>query len=384
MKKPVYLFVVPFFPSTSCHGGSYIYDQVKAIQQTGRYRVFVIMGTRNLSLYGDYEYNSIKVYRFKERSLPSALYPGIFDKLNIKNFIRCLKRISIDINDIAVVHSHMIRQGVYANHIKSLNPNVLSILQYHGYDVLAEGDGIFAKYDWHKRIVINYGVSVCNRIDLHVGVSKATLSQLQKFENLKIKYSYVLYNGVDTKSFYPKQKESNSYFTIGCVANFWEIKDQITLIKATEILIKEKHIENIRVNFVGTGATLESCKEYVREHGLHPYISFLPVMPHEKLIDFYNTLDLFVLPSYWDTLGCVYLEAYACGVPFMSAEGTGIKELIPNNDRDKWIARKSDFRNLATLIKNYIDKHPKQTLLKSIDIKDLIGEFLDLIKKESR
>ena len=40
-------------------------------------------------------------------------------------------------------------------------------------------------------------------------------------------------------------------FTIGCVANFWKLKDQITLIKAVEILLLNGL--KIEVKFVGTG-----------------------------------------------------------------------------------------------------------------------------------
>ena len=58
---------------------------------------------------------------------------------------------------------------------------------------------------------------------------------------------------------------------------------------------------------------------------------------HRQLNAFYNTLDLFVLPSYWDAFGCVYTEAYACGVPFMAAKGSGITEYIREDDFDNWV-----------------------------------------------
>ena len=104
----------------------------------------------------------------------------------------------------------------------------------------------------------------------------------------------------------------------------------------------------------------------------------LPV-PHDKLIEVYNSFDLFVLPSYWDTLGCVYLEAYACGVPFMAAEGTGIKELIPEEEQTKWIAPKSDPEKLAKMIYDYIEYRYPQTLSQSININDLVSNFLKVI-----
>lgn len=379
MNKPIYLFLVPFFPTENCHGGSYIYDQVKAIQAAAeKYNVVVLKDTANTIKDGDYEYRGVRVSRFRQRNLPSALWPGFFDRYNFKSLDECLKRLNIEVNDIAVVHAHMIRQGMYAAYLKKQNPHIVSLLQHHGYDVLAVGDGRFAHYGWHKRHVINYGTKICNAMDMHIGVSQATLDQLDNYPSIKIKDKYVLYNGVDMDAFHPIPTEVNKQFTIGCVANFWEIKDQITLIKAVQIL-GERYRQDIKAKLVGTGFTLEYCKRYVLLHHLEDKIIFQDNMPHHKLIHFYNSLDLFVLPSYWDTLGCVYLEAYACGVPFMSAEGTGIKELIPVDECSKWIAPKSDPERLAKMIYDYIEHRYPQTLSQSININDLVSNFLKVI-----
>jgi len=375
------LFVVPFFPSATCHGGSYIYDQVMAVKASERYRVMVLMGSQNLKTDGDYEFGGIDVHRFKEHNLPSMLWPGFFDKTNCKNFDDCLRRLNIKIEDIAVVHAHVIHLGIYAVHIKKQNPKILTLLQHHGYDVLGISNGIFSKFGWHKRHTERYGAKICNNIDLHVGVSQATLDCLYKYDSIKVKDSYVLYNGVDESIFYPLPRPPHKQFTIGCVANFWKIKDQITLIKAVEIL-RNRYAYNIKAILVGEGATLNECKEYVNSHNLSDCVEFRMPMPHNRLVYFYNSLDLFVLPSYWDTLGCVYLEAFACGVPFMAAEGTGIKELIPVPDIGKWIAPKSDFNCLATMIKDFIDNKYEQKLSSSINIHTLITDFLYAIKQK--
>lgn len=380
MSAPIYLFIVPFFPSDTCHGGSYIYDQVKAIAATGKYRVIVLLGTSNIEGDGDYEFEGITIFRFREHQLPSMLWQGFYDKKNIEHFKLCLNRLNISCKDIEVVHAHVIRQGLYANYVKEQNPKVLSILQHHGYDVLGLDDGKFAKYRWHRRHALTYGIGICNKIDLHVGVSAATLKVLKQYKGLTIKDSYVLYNGINNSLFHPLDRQSHKDFTIGCVSNFWKIKDQITLIKAVESVITQN--KYIKVYFVGVGATLSECKDYVDNHGLSNCIEFLQPMPHDKLIKFYNSLDLFVLPSYWDTLGCVYLEAYACGIPFMTAEGTGIKELIPESDYPRWVAPRSNPEKLAQMILNFIKYRYPQKLTISIDIDSLIGNFLNYIDKK--
>ena len=71
---------------------------------------------------------------------------------------------------------------------------------------------------------------------------------------------------------------------------------------STQNIIKGYHL-NLR--FIGSGPTIKSCKKYVKQHNLSKFISFEKELVHEKLNDFYNSIDLFVLPSYYEALGCV-------------------------------------------------------------------------------
>jgi glycosyltransferase involved in cell wall biosynthesis len=240
---------------------------------------------------------------------------------------------------------------------------------------------LLRKVKGHRLWVENYGIKICNSIDLHLGVSKKTLKYLESYNQIQVKSSYVLYNGVDTKKFYqiPNIKYSN-YFTIGCVGNFWPLKDQITLLKALKILI-EKHIE-IRCKFIGSGITLKNCQAFVVQNELSEYVTFYPEMSHQEINNFYNSLNLFVLPSYYEAFGCVYTEAYACGIPFIAVEGQGVVELISEKDKSKWLIVKEDYKNLATKIEDFKIHKYKQVLNESIDITYFISNFLIHINKQ--
>lgn len=386
--KPIYLVVTPFFPSNTSFRGPYIYDQVRAIERSGKYRVVVMMGTSWLFPTPDYEYEGVKVNRFKLYDLPSDVWPGSNTWLSLRSFDKALKRLNIKYENIAVVHAHVTGNARFANHVKSKNSKCLTVLQHHGYDVLGLLTGRYRDKEWHKKQAIRYGVHECNKIDLHIGVSQEVLRYLEEFDGIRLKDKYVLYNGVDTKKFYQKQIRADytiqKPFTIGCVANFWELKDQITLIKAVEILIKAG-LKNIKVSFVGTGYTRVFCEHYVEKHGLSSYFEFNNEVDHTQLNAYYNTLDLFVLPSYWDSFGCVYVEAYACGVPFMTARGTGITELIPQKYFEKWVIEPHDYEALAKNIKKVFDIRLSakeiQPLNSPIEINELVRSYLDYISK---
>ena len=64
------------------------------------------------------------------------------------------------------------------------------------------------------------------------------------------------------------------------MANFWPIKDQITLIKAVELLLKEG-FEDIKVTFIGTGVTRTECEEYVQRQELNNYFEFKAQFPSQ-------------------------------------------------------------------------------------------------------
>lgn len=378
--KKIYLVITPFFPSEASFRGPYIYDQVKALMKDGRYQVVVMMPHQFYKKESDYDYDGVHIYRFASYCLPTNVYPGVGDCLSLNSFNKAIKRIGIHYSDIAIVHAHVTGNAIFANYVKKINVHVKTVLQHHGYDVLGVTNGKFANYQWHKKRCIEYGITLCNKIDLHVGVSNEILKYLEAYNGIKLNRKYVLYNGVDTHKFYPMNFKHTG-FNIGCVANFWELKDQITLIKAVEILVCQGY-KDLHVIFIGTGYTRSFCENYVQEHKLTEYFEFRNEVDHCKLNQFYNLLDLFVLPSYWDAFGCVYLEAYACGVPFMSAKGTGITEYIPEKDFSKWVIAPHDYLTLAENILYYKVNLNKQELLYPIDINILITQFLNDLSNE--
>lgn len=129
---------------------------------------------------------------------------------------------------------------------------------------------------------------------------------------------------------------------------------------------------------IGSGEYLEECRQYVSDKDLSDYVEFLTEMPHEKLPDFYRSLDLFVLPSYFEGFGCVFTEAYACGVPFMTCKNQGVSELV--EDPDKWLIDKEDDKQLANLIMNYKRERYMQKLNGPYEIDKLIPAYLDKLE----
>ena len=121
----------------------------------------------------------------------------------------------------------------------------------------------------------------------------------------------------------------------------------MTLLKAVEVL-KTKGIKNLYLKFVGTGKTLNRCVKYAKKKNID--CEFIHELKHSELLSFYNQLDLFVLPSKYEAFGCVYLEALACGVPFIGVKNQGIEDVVKNNLKRYQLVNEGAFIDLSKLI----------------------------------
>ena len=70
------------------------------------------------------------------------------------------------------------------------------------------------------------------------------------------------------------------------------------------------------------------------------------VSDEKKIVDVYNSADVFVLPSLEDNLPNTVMEAMACGVPCVGFKVGGITEEI-DNEKNGYVAQYSDSSDLA-------------------------------------
>lgn len=403
--KKYYLCVTPFFPSPGNWRGAYVLDQVKAIQRNSDYEVRVFVGGGNGNSY--FEIDGISVYGYKTRELPSNLFNGIFNGYNAKSFVKRVLSLGISPMDVAVVHCHVSMRAACGLALRRLNPNIKVLLQHHDLDPFNLRSGVFGR---NNRFNIRYrakkAISLYDKVDLHICISNACRDSLvlfprsrkgEVFDDYKrsltlcdglpsicAKATYVLYNGVDCQIFnILKQEqiaiEKGPIFRIGCIANFQELKGHIILIRAFEIL-HHRGYNNVRLSLLGSGETMESCKTYLQEHNLMQYVEWHNEIKHDLLQDYYHSLDLFVLPSFFEGFGCVFTEAAVCGVPFMGCVNQGYSEYIPDEDRDKWLIEPGDYKRLAEIIEAYMKLRYKQVLKETYDIDSLIADYLKYLE----
>lgn len=409
-----YICVTPFFPSPEHWQGAYILDQVKAIKRNSGFEVIVFKTNALNRKEEDYDIDGIHVHTIRPLLMPSYILNGLTEKLVGRLFVKKLKRLHIDTDKIAYVHCHTSNHSAFGFGVKRVNPATKVLIQFHDPDPYCIRNGKWSDKRWNIRYRAKKSLSAFNKADLLICVSKVVcdnllsfpnarkeemfqsyldrLNSVKDFSHLQQKNIYVLNNGVDTRIFNKgvvsehHQKTDNlnrdcssaTLFRIGCIANFADWKDHITLIKAFEILHK-KGYEDIILSFIGNGETKSQCVEYLESKGLSPYVEWQKECYHEQLPDYYRSLDLFVLPSYFEGFGCVYTEAAACGVPFMGVFDQGAAECIVPEERDQWLIKPHDYVRLAEIIeKQYLNRN-FQHLCRPITIDELIKEYLNFL-----
>lgn len=385
--KAIYLYVTPLFPSPKIWHGCYCYDFVRTLQSVSDYDVRVFTP-------GDgegYTYGGVFVQTFKRRVLPSNLFPFLWEKKNQQSFLEAVSRTGIQIGQICVCHVNTAMMLSYALAVKDANPGCLTVLHHHDLESFGLGMGIL-KHCWlYNMYMFPQLRRRHEQIDCHVFISelvkKSFLSaprhNWSKFKGyrkqmrglpyrpVRIHHSMVVHNGVDRSCFVRREGfRPNDIFTIGCIGNFIELKGHMTLLKSVRLLRDEG--VNVRVKMIGSGPLYETCRKYVVRNKLTDRVQFLQEVYHDQMPSFYRTLDLFVLPSYFEGFGCVFAEAYVSGVPFVTCEGQGISDLLKD---DAWLIPPHDAVKLAEKIKWVMASHPQQRLQGELDICKIVADF---------
>lgn len=397
-KKPVYLYVTPFFPAPEAWQGGYCYDAVRALMRTGRYDVKVIRAGSG-ACRDDYDYSGIKVHRVHRKALPCGLAPFFVHHWNCNEFRRRLDELGIDPADVAVCHCHVMECAPYAAEFHKWNPNTLTILHHHSTSMVNLFSGRLKIVPVHATLLYFYYRRLCESIDLHAFVSTKSMESYGKmfrdgpgseFVDTKDKLLFgkfmrpialpkgiVFYNGYDPALYNTVDRpvHDEDTFTIGCVANFYLEKDQMTLIRALGLIHRE--IKGLRVKFIGSGPTLELCKRMAKDAGIGNRTEFMSEIDHSEIPVFYRSIDLMPIPSRLEGFCCAYVESVACGTPIMGCRGISIEEVIDESEKDKWLVEPYDYRALADKILFFYRNRSSFSFNRDLRIDTLWNEFLD-------
>lgn len=155
------------------------------------------------------------------------------------------------------------------------------------------------------------------------------LAKAMQNHGLRNKNYVVLPNVVDVNLFKPVERhnEKTKIVHVSCFED--KSKNISGLIDALAIL-ESKNIEYQCV-FIGEGIDFETLKQYAFSRLNHENILFTGLLQGQALADELASGDFLVLSSNYENMPVVILEALACGLPVVSTDVGGIKEMIDEN-----------------------------------------------------
>jgi glycosyltransferase involved in cell wall biosynthesis len=227
--------------------------------------------------------------------------------------------------DFSVVVAHFIYPtAIIASMAARLSGKPL-VLVVHGTDIKsARGSGYLAR---KTREAVA-------RACLVIAVSEDLARQVREL-GTKVPVA-VCHMGVDTRRFKPTPGtrpelglDPDERIAI-YVGNLIPRKNVALLVDAFALLQKEPGLCD-RVVVIGNGPLEADVHAQVTALGLDDKVTFVDQMPQEQLPAWLSAADLFVLPSKYEGLGLVLLEAMACGTPAAGPRVGGVPEVVDDS-----------------------------------------------------
>jgi glycosyltransferase involved in cell wall biosynthesis len=121
-----------------------------------------------------------------------------------------------------------------------------------------------------------------------------------------------------------------------------------------EALAEVQNGREVTLDLVGAGELRAELEERIRQLGLTDVVRFHGERPKEEVAELMREADLFVLPSLFENLPCVLIEAMASGLPFVATDVGGIPELL--DGAGGFLCPPGDARALAETILRALDR----------------------------
>ncbi|MDI6890026.1 MAG: glycosyltransferase [Thermodesulfovibrionales bacterium] len=248
---------------------------------------------------------------------------------------------------IHLVHTHLYHANMYGR--------IASLIARK--PVIATEHNIYPYYKM-KRRVINW--LLAKKTDRIIAVSEMVKKEVMARDWIKPSKVEVIYSGIDMTRFSSSLTRAEARqrlgipmdcFLIGNVSRLIEQKGQIFLINAMSIV--NDAIPGVKLVVVGAGPLEPYLKNEVSTRGLNQYVKFIG--SRRDIPDVLKAMDVFVLPSLWEGLGIVLLEAMALSLPVIATPVGGVVEIVHHGINGLIVPPRNEIALAESIIELYKD-----------------------------
>lgn len=195
---------------------------------------------------------------------------------------------------------------------------------------------------WHRLWAYRFAIRFCSKV---ISVSHATAQWLIEKRGVPAKKVTVIPYGVNLEEFKEGRNSTlrqelgieDGEKVIGVVARLHRQKGHCYLIEAAEQIVA--HHPNVKFVFAGDGELRLELEQLVERKRLTDRFMFLGFRNDVK--ELLGVFDVFVLPSLYEGLPNVILEAMACGLPVVATAVDGTVELVDHGKTGYLVEPKS-------------------------------------------
>lgn len=242
---------------------------------------------------------------------------------------------------ISLVHAHAPLPCGHAAMLLSAELGLPYVVSVHGLDAFSTGQVHGRAGEWCRRI----SQRVYRSARRVICISERVREQVLEGTGSTCRTS-VVYNGVDAELFSPGARPGSGAPIVLSVGNLIPIKGHDTLIRAAAEIGSE--FPDLTLEVVGQGPEQARLQALAQQLEIGNRVRFLGHQPRQAVAEAMRRCTVFALPSRYEGLGCVYLEAMSVGKPVIGCRGQGIAEIVrhgsngflvgPDNERELALA----------------------------------------------
>lgn len=336
------LCLTPFYPSKpGDSSGCFVQEPITTLRQSGA--DVSVVAVRPFYKNSEIENSDAEWVRYcsfpGNFGLSSA---GMFLYIRLLSKVRQLHRE----RPIDVIHAH---GALPCGHAAALLARLLSIpfvVTVHGLDAFSTNQ------------VKGWAGESCRRISRYVYRSAARVICVSGHVQEQVRAGAseaqcsIVYNGIDAALFFPSNSLGYLQPTILSVGNLIPTKGHELLIRSFAGLSKRYPMAVCRI--VGVGPERKRLEAIAEQSGVGKTVHFLGLLSRSETAEAMRNCTIFALPSNYEALGCVYLEAMAAGKAVIACRGQGIDEII-HHGRNGLLLTTNEVDELSTALAWLLD-----------------------------
>ncbi len=268
------------------------------------------------------------------------------------------------LDQVTHFHAHYASQPASVARVVHLLTGIPYSFSAHAYDI------------WHDPLLLAQKLRECVFVACCSIYGKQKLAAYgTEADRPKI---HVIYHGIDVRRFVPPGAATRQTGYVLAVGRLDPIKGFRHLISACHIL-KDRHA-TFQCYILGEGEERVSLTAQIRECDLEGVVRLVGAVPQEKLLDYYHSATMFVMPSVVtdsgnsDGIPNVLLEAMATELPVIATPVAGIPELV-THFKDGILAAPGDPEELAHHIHRLLQDSAQRKTLGAAARRRVVADF---------